>query len=87
MFKEESKVKNTFKQDNKAKRVVLAGLFRELKMFVKKKKFEDILLAETVNWQALYRRCSDFVERSLIKISYTSMKTVEHGYILEFYNP
>ena len=60
MFKEGSKVKNTFKQDNKAKRVVLAGLFRELKMFVKKGKSGDVPLAETVSWQALHRRCSDF---------------------------
>lgn len=36
MFEEGSKVKNTFKQDNKAKRVVLAGLFKELKIFAKK---------------------------------------------------
>ena len=47
MFKEESKVKNTFKQDYKAKRVVLAGLFKELKKYVKKGKSGDVPLAET----------------------------------------
>lgn len=49
MFKEKSKMKNTFKQDNKAKRVVLAGFFKELKMFVKKEKFGNILLIETLS--------------------------------------
>lgn len=73
-------MKNTFKQDNKAKRVVLAGLFKELKVFIKKGKSGDVPLAETVSWQALHRRCSDFAEPSSLKIFLPSMKTVGHGY-------
>ena len=55
MFKEGSKVKSTFKQDYKAKRVILAGLFKE---FVKKGKSGSVSLAETVSWQAVHLRCS-----------------------------
>ena len=53
-------MKNTFKQNYKAKRVVLAGMFKELKKYVKKGKSGDVLLAETVSWQALHLRCSAF---------------------------
>ena len=49
MFKEASKVKNIFKQNYKAKRVLLAELFKKLKKFVKKRKSRDVLLIETVS--------------------------------------
>ena len=49
MFKERSQVKNTFKQNYKAKQVVLAGLSRKLKKYVKKGKSEDVLLVETIS--------------------------------------
>ena len=54
MFKKGSKVKNTLNQDYKPKRVVLAGLFKELKKYVKKEKSGHVPLAETVSWQALH---------------------------------
>lgn len=49
MFQKRNKVKNIFKQNYKAKRVVLAGLFKELEKYVKKEKFGDVLLVKTVS--------------------------------------
>ena len=49
MFKGGSKVKSTFKQDYKAKRVILAGFFKELQKSMKKGKSGSVPLAETVS--------------------------------------
>lgn len=43
----------TVRKNTKPKKQTLVLLFRELKKFVKKGKFDDILLSVMVGWQAL----------------------------------
>ena len=64
MFRKANKIKSTFKQNYKAKWVILAGLFKKLKKFIKNGKSKDIPLAETISWQVVHLLKSFFLSLS-----------------------
>lgn len=67
MSKEKNKVKNTFKQDNKVKRFVLVRLFRELKIFVKKRNLRTFYWQKQLASRHYTTDFKIFVKYSLLK--------------------
>lgn len=53
LLKEGNAIRMNVKKDTKARKQTLVLLFRELKEFVKKGKFNDTPLSVTVDWPAL----------------------------------
>lgn len=60
LLKEGNAIRMNVKKDTKARKQTLVLLFRELKEFVKKGKFNDTPLSVTVDWPALQLGCSPF---------------------------